>query len=116
MNYDEICRNLNIAITKAFSCKHCGGISEITPGNPNGYTKWCCDQAKEDIELERDKKDISRLESRGYQVTKKPPVRSCPKCKSTNIIMFSADEDACNDCWYVFFPEQLEQECRNFDG
>lgn len=84
-------------------CEHCGGTTEVIPGNPNSYTKWCCDQAREDVEVEADKKAISRLKARGYQVIK-AKLRRCPACGSPNIIMFTGDEDLCTDCRHTFFP------------
>jgi hypothetical protein len=62
-------------IARALACKYCGGHycgrhTEMIPGNPNVYTKWCCEQAKEDVEVALDKKDISRLLGRGYRVIK----------------------------------------------
>lgn len=83
-------------------CKYCGGITEVIAGNPNGYTKYCCDQAHEDVEEEIDKKAISRLKSRGYQVTK-AKLRRCPECGGASIIMFTGDEDLCTDCNKTFF-------------
>lgn len=96
-------RELTSVFFNVLKCKHCGGITEVIPGNPNSYTKWCCDQAREDEELKADAKAISRLKSRGYQVIK-AKLRRCPKCGSAAIIMFTADEDLCTDCNYSFFP------------
>lgn len=97
-------RELTAVFSKGLKCKHCGGITEVIPGNnPNGYTKYCCDQAREDEELKADAKAISRLKSRGYQVIK-AKLRRCPACGSPNIIMFTGDEDLCTDCRHTFFP------------
>ncbi len=82
-------------------CKHCGGIPKIIDPGYTAYTKWCCEQAKEDEELKVDAKAISRLKSRGYQVVKSK-VRRCPNCGSAALIMFTADEDLCTDCKNTF--------------
>lgn len=100
-DYEGIMRNFGTVFSNALKCKHCGGITEVIPGNPNSYTKWCCEQAKEDEELKADAKAIARLKSRGYQVTRSK-VRRCPNCGSASLIMFTADEDLCTDCKNTF--------------
>jgi hypothetical protein len=96
-DYEKIAREFTAVFSNALKCKHCGGVSEIISGNPNSYTKWCCKQAKEDVELKLDKKAIDRLRSRGYTVsdTKK---KLCPDCHCDDVVMFTADEDWCLNC------------------
>ena len=64
---EEMCKTNSFCIQPT-PCKYCCGYAENILGNPNGYTRWCCKQAEEDVELERDEKDILRLIRRGYMI------------------------------------------------
>lgn len=52
-------------------------------------------------------KYIDYLESKVKNLSSKPVLadskpRNCPKCNSTNVIIFDSDNDLCNDCGAYF--------------
>jgi ribosomal protein L37AE/L43A len=49
------------------------------------------------LELEE---QVKKLTSNTVLADSKP--RHCPKCNSTNVIMFDSDNDLCNDCGAYF--------------
>lgn len=62
--------------------------------------KWSTDDKEEIIVLIEEKtyghKEALKLRDELIEILKKK--KTCPKCSSTRIIMFSADDDICQDC------------------
>ncbi len=64
-----------------------GGISVLFETSNQHYIEW--------LECK-----VKNLSSNTVLADSKP--RHCPKCNSTNVIMFDSDNDLCNDCGTYF--------------